>query len=47
MSRKTKTTTTKEEAMPALVPKLRFPEFQDEEGWKETHLQKIALPVSD
>jgi type I restriction enzyme, S subunit len=28
MSRKTKTTATKEEARPALVPKLRFPEFR-------------------
>ena len=28
MSSKTKTTATKEEAMPALVPKLRFPEFR-------------------
>ena len=33
MNSKTKTTATKEEAPPALVPKLRFPEFRDEEGW--------------
>jgi type I restriction enzyme S subunit len=33
MSSKTKTTATKEEATPALVPKLRFPEFRDAEGW--------------
>ena len=33
MSSKTKTTATKEEAKPALVPKLRFPEFRDAEGW--------------
>lgn len=30
MSRKTKTTATKEEARPALVPRLRFPEFTGE-----------------
>lgn len=47
MSRKTKTTATKEEATPALVPKLRFPEFRELEGWKVTQLQKIARPVSD
>jgi type I restriction enzyme S subunit len=34
MSSKTQTTTAKEEAKPALVPKLRFPEFRGEEGWK-------------
>lgn len=33
MKAKTKTTATKEEAMPALVPKLRFPEFRGAEGW--------------
>ncbi len=47
MSSKTKTTATKEEAAPALVPKLRFPEFREAEGWKETPLHKIARPVSD
>ena len=47
MSSKTKTSATKEEATPALVPKLRFPEFREAEGWKETPLQKIARPVSD
>ena len=30
MSSKTQTTATKEEATPALVPKLRFPEFEGE-----------------
>ena len=34
MSSKTKTTATKEEATPALVPKLRFPEFQDTDDWQ-------------
>jgi len=47
MSSKTKTIATKEDTKPALVPKLRFPEFRNAEGWKETQLQKIARPVSD
>ncbi len=47
MSSNTKTTATKEEAPPALVPKLRFPEFRETEGWKETQLHKIARPVAD
>jgi type I restriction enzyme S subunit len=47
MSSKTQTTATKEEVKPALVPKLRFPEFRDLDGWTETQLQKIAQPVSD
>ncbi|NML32050.1 restriction endonuclease subunit S [Paraburkholderia antibiotica] len=33
MSSKKKTATAKEEAKPALVPKLRFPAFRGEEGW--------------
>lgn len=33
MSSKTKTTATKEEATPTLVPKLRFPEFRGTEAW--------------
>jgi type I restriction enzyme S subunit len=33
MSSKTKTTAMKEEAKPALVPKLRFPEFREAKGW--------------
>jgi type I restriction enzyme S subunit len=42
MSRKTKTTATKEEATPALVPKLRFPEFQD--AWEVTPIgEKVDL----
>ena len=35
MSSKTKTTATKEEARTALVPKLRFPEFREAEGWEQ------------
>ena len=38
MSRKTKTTATKEDAKPALVPKLRFPEFQNAGEWEQTSL---------
>jgi type I restriction enzyme S subunit len=47
MSRKTKTTATKEEATPVLVPKLRFPEFRGAKGWAETPLKAIADPVTD
>ena len=47
MSNKSKTTSTKEEATHALVPKLRFPEFRGAEGWEETPLQKVARPVAD
>ena len=42
MSSKTKTTATKEEATPALVPKLRFPEFRGMDGWRETRLGDIS-----
>ena len=38
MSSKTKTTAIKDEATPARVPKLRFPEFREAEGWKERQL---------
>jgi len=47
MSSKTKTTSAMEDSKPALVPKLRFPEFRKMAGWKATQLQKIARPVSD
>ena len=30
-----------------LVPRLRFPEFQTADGWKEVSLQKLARPVTD
>jgi type I restriction enzyme, S subunit len=42
MSSKTKTTATKEEATPALVPKLRFPEFRRAEGWPQQQLGSVA-----
>ncbi len=41
MSSKTKTTATKEEAKPALVPKLRFPEFWEAEAWKIKRLGNL------
>lgn len=40
MSSKTKTTATMEEAKPALVPKLRFPEFREADAWEMTPLEK-------
>ncbi len=30
-----------------LVPRLRFPEFQTADGWKEVSLQKLARPVTN
>jgi len=47
MSRKTKTTATKEEARPALVPKLRFPEFREAEGWEYEPLGKLLMKSPD
>lgn len=47
MSSKTKTTTTKEEARPALVPKLRFPEFRGAAAWKPVTLQEASTPVTE
>ena len=41
MSSKTKTTAAKEEATPALVPKLRFPEFREAEGWHIKPFEKL------
>ena len=38
MSSKKKTTATKDDGKPALVPKLRFPEFRHAAGWKERPL---------
>ena len=43
MSSKTKATTAKEGATPALVPKLRFPEFRGAEGWKSIPLNRLAI----
>jgi len=43
MSSKTKTAATKNEATPALAPKLRFPEFREAEGWKSIPLSRLAI----
>ncbi|MFM2176366.1 MAG: hypothetical protein RL015_464 [Verrucomicrobiota bacterium] len=40
MSSKTQTNATKEEAKPALVPKLRFPQFRAAKDWEMTPLEK-------
>ncbi len=40
MSRKTKTTATKEEATPSLVPKLRFPEFRG--AWEAKRIETLG-----
>lgn len=45
MSSKIETTTPKEEATPALVPKLRFPEFQGADGWKMSCFDEVLSPV--
>jgi len=37
----------KEAAQYTRTPKVRFPEFRDAEGWKETELLTIAFPVSE
>ncbi|WNV04943.1 restriction endonuclease subunit S [Candidatus Methylospira mobilis] len=42
MSSKTKTTATKEEARPALVPKLRFPEFRGGDAWEPTTIGALG-----
>lgn len=47
MSSKTKTSATKEEARPALVPKLRFPEFGGLNGWDSDHLEEVAAFINE
>jgi type I restriction enzyme S subunit len=47
MSSKTKTAATKEEARPALVPKLRFPEFRGAEAWEPKTLAEICLLITN
>jgi len=46
MSSNTKTTAPKEEATPALVPKLRFPEFRSAEGWEQETIGKVCKSFS-
>ena len=47
MSSKTKNISTKEESPPALVPRLRFPEFRDEAGWAKRQLSEITTAIFD
>jgi type I restriction enzyme, S subunit len=47
MSSKTKTTTTKGDATPVLVPKLRFPEFRGAEGWDVAGLGELTEFVNE
>ncbi|CAI8831803.1 type I restriction enzyme, S subunit [Pseudomonas chlororaphis] len=43
MSSKTKTTSAMEDSTPVLVPKLRFPEFREAEGWESIPLNRLAV----
>jgi len=45
MSSKTQTNATKEEATPALVPKLRFPEFRNLDDWRPETMSGVATVV--
>ena len=45
MSNKKKTTIAPGEATPAMVPKLRFPEFRDSDGWDATILGELSEVV--
>ena len=47
MSSKKKTTATKEDGKPALVPKLRFPEFRDAGGWDVAGLGELTEFVNE
>lgn len=47
MSNKAKANTIQDHSKRELKPKLRFPEFRDAEGWKETELLTLAHPVSE
>lgn len=47
MSSKTKTTAVKEETIPMLVPKLRFPEFRKEEAWTPKAGNSLFDQISD
>ncbi|MBU2721295.1 restriction endonuclease subunit S [Acidithiobacillus ferridurans] len=47
MSPKTPSTVLTPETKPALVPKLRFPEFRGAEGWKPVTLEEASTPVTE
>jgi type I restriction enzyme, S subunit len=46
MSSKTKATATAGETKPALVPKLRFPEFHGAEGWQRQQLADVCAKIT-
>lgn len=45
MNSKTNTTGAKADSKPALVPKLRFPQFWEAEGWRSIPLNRLAIRV--
>lgn len=47
MSNEARTTGAKDEAMPALTPKLRFPEFRGTGGWHRGHLKESLSSISN
>lgn len=47
MSSKQQASDVMEENKQALVPKLRFPEFREAEGWKPVTLKKASVPVTE
>lgn len=47
MSSKSKSPPAEDGGNSTATPTLRFPEFHDAEGWKATHLQKLARPVTE
>jgi type I restriction enzyme S subunit len=47
MSSKTKSMAVREDAKPALVPKLRFPEFRGEEDWASNTLAEICHLITN
>jgi type I restriction enzyme, S subunit len=47
MSSKDKKVSTKKDGKPALVPKLRFPEFREAEGWNPVTLQEASTPINE
>lgn len=47
MNSKNRTATAKEEAKPALLPKLRFPAFQGEEGWTPEAGDSLFNQIND
>ncbi|MBK5002440.1 restriction endonuclease subunit S [Pseudomonas sp. S31] len=47
MSSKQKASDVMEENKLALLPKLRFPEFREANGWKPLKLQKVSVPITE